>query len=33
MKFVVGRDGSVSQAQVAKGVDPSLDLEAFARCE
>lgn len=29
VKFVVGRDGSVSQAQVAKGVDSSLDLEAL----
>ena len=29
VKFVVGRDGSVSQAQVVRGVDPSLDREAL----
>ena len=29
VKFVVGRDGSVSQAQVLRGVDPSLDREAL----
>lgn len=29
VKFVVGRDGSVSQAQIARGVDPSLDREAL----
>ncbi len=27
--FVVGKDGSVSNAQVARGVDPSLDKEAL----
>lgn len=29
VKFVVGRDGSVSQAQIARGVDPALDREAL----
>ena len=29
VKFVVGRDGSVSQAQVLRGVDPALDREAL----
>ncbi len=29
VKFVVGKDGSVSQAQVVRGVDPSLDKEAI----
>lgn len=29
VKFVVGRDGSVSQAQVVRGVDPALDREAL----
>lgn len=29
VKFVVGKDGSVSQAQVVRGVDPSLDREAL----
>lgn len=29
VKFVVGRDGSVSQATVARGVDPALDREAL----
>ena len=29
VKFVVGRDGSVSQAQVMRGVDPALDREAL----
>ena len=29
VKFVVGRDGNVSQAQVVKGADPSLDREAL----
>ncbi len=29
VKFVVGKDGSVSQAQVVRGVDPSLDREAI----
>ena len=29
VKFVVDRDGSVSQAQVVRGVDPSLDREAL----
>ena len=29
VKFVVGRDGGVSQAQVVRGVDPSLDREAL----
>jgi protein TonB len=29
IKFVVGKDGSVSQAQVVRGVDPSLDKEAL----
>lgn len=27
--FVVGKDGSISNAQVVKGVDPSLDKEAI----
>ena len=27
--FVVGKDGSVFNAQVARGVDPSLDKEAL----
>ncbi len=29
VKFVVGRDGSVSQAQILRGVDPALDREAL----
>ncbi|MDU7315084.1 MAG: energy transducer TonB [Prevotella bivia] len=29
VKFVVGRDGSVSQAQVLRSVDPALDREAL----
>lgn len=29
VKFVVGRDGSVSQAQVVRGIDPALDREAL----
>ena len=29
VKFVVGRDGSVSQAQIVRGVDQSLDREAL----
>ena len=29
VKFVVGKDGSVSHAQVVRGVDPSLDKEAI----
>ena len=29
VKFVVGKDGSVSQAQVVRGVDPALDREAL----
>lgn len=29
VKFVVGKDGSVSQAQVMRGVDPALDREAL----
>ena len=29
VKFVVGRDGSVSQVQIARGVDPALDREAL----
>ena len=29
VKFVVGREGNVSQAQVVRGVDPSLDREAL----
>ena len=29
VKFVVESDGSVSQAQVVRGVDPSLDREAL----
>lgn len=29
VKFVVGRDGSISQAQVVRGADPSLDREAL----
>lgn len=29
VKFVVGKDGSISQAQVAKGVDRDLDKEAL----
>ena len=28
VRFVVGKDGSISQAKVAKSVDPSLDKEA-----
>ena len=27
--FVVGKDGSVSDAKIARGVDPSLDKEAL----
>ena len=27
--FVVGKDGSIGNAQVARGVDPSLDKEAL----
>lgn len=29
VKFVVGRDGSVSRAEVVRGVDPALDREAL----
>ena len=29
VKFVVGRDGSVSRAEVIRGVDPALDREAL----
>lgn len=29
VKFVVGKDGSVSQAQIVRGVDASLDKEAL----
>ena len=29
VKFVVGRDGSVSQAQIVRGVDQALDREAL----
>ena len=29
VKFVVGRDGSVSRAEVLRGVDPALDREAL----
>jgi periplasmic protein TonB len=29
VQFVVERDGSVSNASVARGVDPSLDREAL----
>lgn len=29
VNFVVGKDGSISQAKIARGVDPSLDKEAL----
>lgn len=29
VKFVVGKDGSVNNAQVVRGVDPLLDAEAL----